>query len=90
VGAGSPTRLWRHRIGGGPLSKKGVAELDYEPLRLQSVADPFLCSSLPVGLPQALAPFLGCPQGYSVGDFEARGSLRPQLIHILIQQRPDE
>jgi hypothetical protein len=25
-------------------------------------------------MPQALAPFLGCPQGYSLGDFEKFGS----------------
>jgi hypothetical protein len=27
-------------------------------------------------MPQALAPFLGCPQGYSLGDFERVGSPR--------------
>jgi hypothetical protein len=27
-------------------------------------------------MPQALAPFLGCPQGYSLGDFERFGSPR--------------
>jgi hypothetical protein len=42
---------------------------------LQASSPPFLAYRRRFSsMPQALAPFLGCPQGYGLGDFEKFGS----------------